>query len=466
MIITIGDTYTNSTVGTHDIPTLTPYKNIYVAYADSDTGTGFLYPETNDQFDASKTYYALLVTNEVLDPPTAGDFTGLWTFRGGAGIGITDISLVGSVGLVDTYRITYTDSSTQDYTVTNGADGDTGPQGIQGIQGATGATGAQGPSGTEITSFSRTSGDGSPGSTDTYTVEYNDQPDTVFQVYNGTNGIDGQDVDHVSLTSGTGAAGTTDTYTVWGDVGETINLGSFDVTNGANGVAGGTLCAIGNFGAIIQDTEFEGVVGREAREFDLTISTSSGQYFLFQRGVAADDWAVIGNLKGATGADGASAIEGTHTEAAYSDGNIPTLINNIYRRDTIGTATQTINLFDISTTDYYSGIIEVTASFNLDTSSGYIVPNLGDNSITGRIKKEFIFHVSNGGSVFPTITLIDSDYKGTNGATSAGLGTGNVTAAFASPPTGTVATLSVTGVSGINLQWLVSYTIRTTKYTA
>jgi hypothetical protein len=41
---------------------------------------------------------------------------------------------------------------------------------------------------------------------------------------NGTDGTDGQGIDHVSRTIGDGSPGTTDTYTVWGDVGETINL--------------------------------------------------------------------------------------------------------------------------------------------------------------------------------------------------------------------------------------------------
>jgi hypothetical protein len=61
----------------------------------------------------------------------------------------------------------------------------------------------------------------------------------------GPAGADGQGIDHVSFTSSTGGggagqAGETDTYTVWGDVGETINLGTFLVYNGANGTGGGS----------------------------------------------------------------------------------------------------------------------------------------------------------------------------------------------------------------------------------
>ena len=64
----------------------------------------------------------------------------------------------------------------------------------------------------------------------------------------GNPGEDGQSIDHVSFTSTTnpggtpGAAGQTDTYTVWGDVAETINLGTFEVYNGTNGVDGGSCC--------------------------------------------------------------------------------------------------------------------------------------------------------------------------------------------------------------------------------
>jgi hypothetical protein len=55
----------------------------------------------------------------------------------------------------------------------------------------------------------------------------------------GQDGQDGQGIDHVSFTSSTGTgqgeAGETDTYTIWGDAGETINLGTFEIYNGANG---------------------------------------------------------------------------------------------------------------------------------------------------------------------------------------------------------------------------------------
>ncbi len=44
--------------------------------------------------------------------------------------------------------------------------------------------------------------------------------------------------DHTTRTAGDGSAGTVDTYTIWGDAGETISLGTFTVQNGPTGAVG------------------------------------------------------------------------------------------------------------------------------------------------------------------------------------------------------------------------------------
>lgn len=60
----------------------------------------------------------------------------------------------------------------------------------------------------------------------------------------GKDGVDGQGIDHVEFTSTTNPAGVpseqgfTDTYTVYGDLAETIILGTFQVTNGEKGDQG------------------------------------------------------------------------------------------------------------------------------------------------------------------------------------------------------------------------------------
>ena len=65
-----------------------------------------------------------------------------------------------------------------------------------------GAKGIQGEDGNGITSIIRTTGDGSAGTTDTYTVTFTDTTATTFQVYNGADGTsvtaDGEDVGDMS----------------------------------------------------------------------------------------------------------------------------------------------------------------------------------------------------------------------------------------------------------------------------
>ena len=98
---------------------------------------------------------------------------------------------------------------------------------------------------------------GTPGTTDFYTIYYTDESTATYEVANGYNGANGQGIDHVAFSStdnpgGTpGAAGYTDTYTAWGDVAETIDLGSFIVYNGADG-EGGDCCPSTN---IVDNTD-------------------------------------------------------------------------------------------------------------------------------------------------------------------------------------------------------------------
>lgn len=117
-----------------------------------------------------------------------------------------------------------------------------------------GPQGPAGPQGIGITSIERTAGNGTPGTTDTYTITLSDGSKYSFAIYNGADGKDGEDgadgekgdpgdtgpagrgIVSVKRTSGNGAAGTTDTYTIT----YTDNTTStFTVYNGANGTSGG-----------------------------------------------------------------------------------------------------------------------------------------------------------------------------------------------------------------------------------
>lgn len=88
--------------------------------------------------------------------------------------------------------------------------------------------GPQGVKGTGITSVVRTSGDGSEGTVDTYTITYDDTSTSTFEVRNGSAGT----IDHIAKT---GTVGTTDTYTMYADAAKTQPLGSFEVYNGVDG---------------------------------------------------------------------------------------------------------------------------------------------------------------------------------------------------------------------------------------
>lgn len=63
-----------------------------------------------------------------------------------------------------------------------GIHGETGPQGPEGPQGPAG------PAGSSIQSIVRTAGDGSPGTTDTYTITLTNGETSTFEVYNGADG--------------------------------------------------------------------------------------------------------------------------------------------------------------------------------------------------------------------------------------------------------------------------------------
>jgi hypothetical protein len=74
--------------------------------------------------------------------------------------------------------------------------GDAGPQGSNGLDGV------------GIFSITRTDGDGSPGTVDTYTIVYSDGAESTYTV---TNGADGKDITSIAKTATNGLE---DTYTV------------------------------------------------------------------------------------------------------------------------------------------------------------------------------------------------------------------------------------------------------------
>ncbi len=116
--------------------------------------------------------------------------------KGTDGRAITSVAKISTSGLVDTYKISFSDNTSTNFTVTNGS---------------------------SIKSIAKT---GTSGLTDTYTVTLTDGTTSTFTVKNG-NGIAS-----ITLQSGTHAAGTTDTYKITFDNGE---FTTFSVYNGMNG---------------------------------------------------------------------------------------------------------------------------------------------------------------------------------------------------------------------------------------
>ena len=104
--------------------------------------------------------------------------TGAKGDKGTDGRAITSVTKTDTSGLVDTYKIQFSDNTSTTFTVTNGA---------------------------SIKSVAKT---GTSGLVDTYTVTLTDNTTSTFTVTNG-NGIAS-----IALQSGTHAAGTTDVYKI------------------------------------------------------------------------------------------------------------------------------------------------------------------------------------------------------------------------------------------------------------
>ena len=142
--------------------------------------------------------------------------------KGETGNGIASIAKTDTNGLVDTYTITFTDGTTTNFTVTNGA------QGIQGIQGEKGDKGDK----------------GEDGHTPIITIQngnwYIDGVDTGVSAVGGSGstgemGVVGETGNGISDIRLTNTVGLVDTYTITYTNGNTT---TFEVTNGAQGIQG------------------------------------------------------------------------------------------------------------------------------------------------------------------------------------------------------------------------------------
>lgn len=127
--------------------------------------------------------------------------TGAKGDKGTDGRAITSVTKTDTSGLVDTYKIQFSDNTSTTFTVTNGA---------------------------SIKSVAKT---GTSGLVDTYKVTLTDNTTSTFTVTNG-NGIAS-----IALQSGTHAAGTTDVYKITFDNGQYTTFSVYNGLNGSGSVA-------------------------------------------------------------------------------------------------------------------------------------------------------------------------------------------------------------------------------------
>jgi len=206
-----------------------------------------------------------------------------------------------------------------------------------GVPGADGTDGTDGADGRSIVSIIRTVGDGSPGTTDTYTITYSIAPLTsTFNVYHGADGEAGV----IGLTGATGETGLT---------GATGAAGA----DGADGVDGKTLY-YENY-----DPTDEGV------DDDGWINFLTWDFFKKEAGT----WGTIGNILGATGAAGTDGTAGDQwTNSATDPTNDTVLDYNLYCIQTVTdhvwvkyiNTSEWVDLFSISGDKYYGTSVTAT----------------------------------------------------------------------------------------------------------
>lgn len=114
-------------------------------------------------------------------------------------------------------------------------------QGPAGTNGTNGNDGSDGSNGRGITSILRTSGDGSAGSLDTYTITYTDTSTSTYNVRNGANGSNGTNGTNGTNGQGVPTGGTTGQYlrktsgTDYATEWDTVTLSDLGISDGTNG---------------------------------------------------------------------------------------------------------------------------------------------------------------------------------------------------------------------------------------
>ena len=363
---------------------------------------------------------------------------------GDEGRGVSSIAKTSTVGLVDTYTITYSDDTTETFTVTNGATGATG-RGISGIAktGTSGkvdtytitftdstqstftvTNGNDGANGRGIKSVTLTD---TEGLVKTYTITFTDNTTTTFTVNDGAQGVQGPAGNGIKTIAKTSTAGNVDTYTITLDDNTTE---TFTVTNGTNGTNGVSVssAAINGDGELI-----------------LTLSNST----------TTNAGVVVG-----TPGRGIASISGPVTEGLidtytinYTDGLNPTTFQITNGEDGLPGApgrgistiakTSTEGLVDTYTITYTSGASSTFQVTNGATgATGKGIASITGPTSSGLVDTYTINYTDNTTSTFEVI-------NGADGATGpAGVG---------------ISTITKTGTAGLVDTYTITYTNATTS---
>ena len=238
--------------------------------------------------------------------------------KGDPGVSIVSIDLTSSDGLVDIYTITYSDGSTSNFVVTNGANGE---QGIQGIPGEDGHT--------PVISISNNG----------YWVIDDVETSTKAQGEQGEPGKDG-----TTLLTGNGLPN--DDLGKNGD--SYINLDTWDFYVKANGTwihTGNIKGEQGNQGndgldgTAVLTGEGEPLV-ENGKNGDSYIDLITWNYYVKEN----DEWVLKGNIKGIDGSNGEDGINGVDGTAVLTGEGEP-LVENGKNGD---------SYIDLDTWNYYA----------------------------------------------------------------------------------------------------------------
>ena len=349
------------------------------------------------------------------------------------GRGIVDIRLTNSNNGIDTYTITYSDSTYSTFTITNGRDGQDGADGKDGQDGQQGVDGRGIVSITCLTYFIEIPGMQHPDYY-TYRILYSDGSHFDYKVYNGKNGTDGKDGTSItSITQTNNDANNSSTITITDSTGETKEFTLY------NGVDGKDATGIDT----ITKTSTDGLVDT----YTITFTNDKAPFtYTVTNGKDGTDGIGIEDL--AINTDGELEIRLTNSDTPINlgkvkgeDGKDGSTITEITKTNTSGL----LDTYTISCSDGEKFTFTVTnGKDGADGEDGRGIKTIKQTETTeadGRIKTTIVFEYTDG--IFSDPIYIFSGKDGANGSTGKdGVGITNISSVESQDGTSTTITIT------------------------